>query len=445
MTKVMRYELSWIAPEKSDVDYKKICEILWRLSDEVRTVSNRTVQLWWQWDEKRRAYHREHGEYPKFKDIYGAAPATQMYRDTKDEFVLISTDTLASLTRDVFGRMEKMRKEIWTGERSIVSYRRDQPILIVGRNIHLDKTKYGTYQIRLTMLSKQGMKHFNVDGKIFLFSIVGKLSGSSKAILERCFTGEYKIGASKLIYDKQKKKWFINLTYSFEAQNKNNLDPNRILGVDLGIVHAVHMAVSDVDWDGRRFVIEGGEITKFRTQIEYRRRSLQSQIRTAGNGRKGHGRKRALLPIEHLSHKAANFRDTTNFRYAKRIVDVALEYQCSMIQMEDLQGAGKNDSFLQQNWTFYDLQTKIENRAVQFGVAVKRVAPQYTSQRCHKCGFIDPDNRPAQAEFCCRQCGWKGNADFNAAKNLATRDIEMIIKDTIKASGAKCKRTQKTR
>ena len=49
------------------------------------------------------------------------------------------------------------------------------------------------------------------------------------------------------------------------------------------------------------------------------------------------------------------------------------------------------------------------------------VNPAGTSQICHRCGTVG--QRESQAEFCCTSpdCGWRGNADHNAATNVRTR------------------------
>lgn len=54
----------------------------------------------------------------------------------------------------------------------------------------------------------------------------------------------------------------------------------------------------------------------------------------------------------------------------------------------------------------------------------ERVNPGYTSQKCSGCGHTCPENRPAQAEFCCVNCGQADHADVNASKNI--RDLGRI-------------------
>ena len=95
--------------------------------------------------------------------------------------------------------------------------------------------------------------------------------------------------------------------------------------------------------------------------------------------------------------------------------------------MEKLTGiTSKADRFLK-NWTYYDLQTKIENKANEAGINVIYIDPKYTSQRCSQCGYIHEDNRPNQANFKCLNCGFQENADYNASQNIGIKNIDKII------------------
>jgi transposase len=50
---------------------------------------------------------------------------------------------------------------------------------------------------------------------------------------------------------------------------------------------------------------------------------------------------------------------------------------------------------------------------------VQKVSPAYTSQTCSQCNTRDRQARESQAVFRCRACGYCGNADVNAARNIA--------------------------
>lgn len=45
----------------------------------------------------------------------------------------------------------------------------------------------------------------------------------------------------------------------------------------------------------------------------------------------------------------------------------------------------------------------------------------YTSQRCSSCGETLAANRPSQAQFCCQNCGYAIQANYNAAKNIGMK------------------------
>ncbi|MFI9776138.1 zinc ribbon domain-containing protein [Streptomyces sp. NPDC051956] len=49
------------------------------------------------------------------------------------------------------------------------------------------------------------------------------------------------------------------------------------------------------------------------------------------------------------------------------------------------------------------------------------VDPAYTSQECSTCHHTARGNRPSQAVFSCRVCGFVDHADHNASHNIAHR------------------------
>lgn len=55
------------------------------------------------------------------------------------------------------------------------------------------------------------------------------------------------------------------------------------------------------------------------------------------------------------------------------------------------------------------------------------VNPAYTSQTCSKCGHCAKENRESQADFECRQCHARMNADLNAANNILKRGLDHLL------------------
>ena len=76
-------------------------------------------------------------------------------------------------------------------------------------------------------------------------------------------------------------------------------------------------------------------------------------------------------------------------------------------------------------WAFGQLTNYLGYKGKRAGVPVLFVNPAYTSQMCSKCGHTEEDNRLSQSEFCCISCGYKENADINAAINILSKGIAL--------------------
>jgi transposase len=78
------------------------------------------------------------------------------------------------------------------------------------------------------------------------------------------------------------------------------------------------------------------------------------------------------------------------------------------------QKAGLNRGILKSGWGL--LVTRLEQKAPG---RVEKVKAAYTSQTCNACKHIASQSRKSQAIFVCVACRHQGNADVNAARNIA--------------------------
>jgi transposase len=69
-------------------------------------------------------------------------------------------------------------------------------------------------------------------------------------------------------------------------------------------------------------------------------------------------------------------------------------------------------------WSFAQFQAFVTYKAEAKGVKLGFVEPSYTSQKCSQCGHIERGNRPSQAEFKCKKCGFSVCADYNPSMNI---------------------------
>lgn len=437
-TKVMRFQI--IKP--LDCEWKLFGHILNELRSKTRYILNKGIQGQWEWDGFSSEYKKLHDNYPNTKEIlgYSGSQAVRNYvkLQIKDEIAMFNSSNVDSILNETYSKWNTHKKDIFAGKVSIPSYRRDDvPIFLRDTSLQIHKDE-DCYMANLSLISNSYRKE--LDRKNGQFLVLLKAGdGTQKAILDRVINGEYKRCASQII--QHKNKWFLNLTYQFISEEKK-LNKYKVMGVDLGITNVATMQIFNTStnkYDYLKYnqcVIDGKELIHFRQKTEARKRDLQKQSKVAGGGRVGHGYNARMKPVLRVGDKVARFRDTYNHKVSKYIVEFALRNECGIIQMEDLSGFTEKakESFLK-NWSYYDLQTKIEYKAKEHGIEVIKVDPRYTSKRCNKCGTIHSENRDCktnQSKFKCVECGHEDNADINAAKNLAIPYIDTIIKESLK-------------
>jgi IS605 OrfB family transposase len=89
-------------------------------------------------------------------------------------------------------------------------------------------------------------------------------------------------------------------------------------------------------------------------------------------------------------------------------------------------------------WAFARITDSLKHKLSRFGFDSQKVfviSEAWTSIKCHKCGH--KGIRPKQSYFLCHTCGYRDNADKNAAINIARRLITLIssLKDEKRGLG----------
>ncbi len=428
------------------IPYKDICKILWELQNETRTIKNKAVQLCWEWLGYSSDYKAQNGDYPKEKEhllsvdkktgeVKGYALQSFLYDELKGNYM--QSGNYSQTIQLVYKAFKKNQGSILKGDKSIVNYKWNQPLDLHCNSIKLDYDKEeNQFTVQISLLNKAGKQKFDIQ-KPFIFesSLKSKQKGQ-RVILERCIDGIYKIGGSKLIYDQKKRQWVLLLSYSFESEI--NPDPqDNILGVQIGVFNSV---VASVLGDYDSFKTEGGEVEVFRAQVEKRKKQMSKQRKNCGDGSIGHGYHTRTGPVLNIKDKIARFRDTYNHKISRAVVNYAVRKKCGIIQMESLKGysQGENgidgytkgfikekDPFLK-NWSYYDLQQKIETKAKEKGIEVYYLNPELLSLRCSACGHIDKANlsETEKGSFKCTKCGYEANSDYNESQNISIKDID---------------------
>lgn len=394
-----------------DMDYESFCKRMRDIQYQVRQYKNRASSEYF-------LYMMKKNDGMEPPDLYGLAKSCMPY---------CNTGNISYNVQDMMKRFKTDWKDILSGKKSIPSYKSNQPIALHKNSIYLYEEN-GKYYVRLSVFSRDGVREYSLKDGMCNFEIWHKCRGSIP-IVERCLSGEYQHCGSELKYDNDKKMWSLSLTYKFDNKQEN-LIQDRIMGIDLGIRVPIAAAISG---SKKKYRVGSDEIEKFRAKTEQMRKELSKSRVVSGIGSSGHGRDTKMAPVDRIANRIANFRNTKNHSYSKWIVNIAVKNKCGVIQMEDLSGisSGKKEKFLK-DWSYFDLQQKIEYKAKAHGIKVIYVDPKFTSQRCSCCGYISPNNRVARDKFVCERCGFEAHADDNSACNIAIKNIDKVIENSVK-------------
>ena len=200
--------------------------------------------------------------------------------------------------------------------------------------------------------------------------------------------------------------YFLHVQLADEAPEP--IATNGTLGVDLGRQRVA------VDSDGE--IHEATEVNRVREHYPKVRRSAQSK-----------GTKGAKRLLKRLSGREKRHQRAINHAISRRIIDKA-KATGRTVAIEELTGirgrtkVRKARRYGQQSWSFHQLRAFLEYKAIDAGVPLVAVNPAYTSKTCHRCG--EHGHRDALL-FSCTTCGFEGDADINAALNIAARGAEV--------------------
>lgn len=339
-------------------------------------------------------------------------------------------------------------RDVLRGKASLPTFRLDMAIPLrcdgVARR-RLERASNGNVEVDLQVCRKPYPRVVLQTGDLgdavraTLDRLLANSNQSPNGYRQRCF---------EIKHDERANKWWLYVTYDFPAAPAPRLDPNVVVGVDLGVSCPLYAALSNghARLGRRQFRALGARIRSLQTQIMARRRSMLSggqEVTSNTTARSGHGRRRKLRPINRLEGRINSAYTTLNHQLSAAVVAFAKNHGAGVIQIEDL--AGLKDTlrgtYLGGRWRYHQLQQFLEYKATQAGIQLRRVPPRYTSRRCSKCGYINPQfdratrdaHRvgPRPTGFTCPECGYGEDRyvdpDYNAARNLAALDIARLI------------------
>ncbi len=132
------------------------------------------------------------------------------------------------------------------------------------------------------------------------------------------------------------------------------------------------------------------------------------------------GTRSAHRKLRELSGRERRFVLDTNHVISKQIVNLPFNvFALECLESTKMRKKKKGRRFNHKlgSWSPFQLEQFISYKAEDMGKAVVCVNPEYTSQKCSRCGFIDRNNRKGSI-FHCRNCNFQLHADLNASRNI---------------------------
>jgi putative transposase len=212
---------------------------------------------------------------------------------------------------------------------------------------------------------------------------------------------------SSVTLNRREGEWFA----TFVVERKGSkVQAAEVIGVDIGMVSIVSTS------SGRRY----GQVSpELRRRVEHAnaKRRLKQQLNAC---------------LKRKSRATVSLKDDKTEAFARNEIGRALNQMLdelpggTKVALERLTVKDMRFKSRQMNRALRASQLgyvrdKLKFKLDERGIRYRSVQPAYSSQQCSQCGFTISMNRRSQAEFDCLWCGFKANADQNAASNIAER------------------------
>ncbi len=336
------------------------------------------------------------------KDLYTVIQS-QVNFQVKDNMSLVTQRAKKDFTTALKNGMAR-------GERSLTTYKRDYPLMIRGRDLKFYYEGEDVYIkwikgiVFKVVIGRKDKNYKELQHTLHEVIVNQELEADKRS---------YKICDSSMSFISN--KLILNLTLDIKTSTKKEFKEGRVVGVDLGINIPAYVSLSDVSYIKRALGSED-RLIDTAIQMKHRLRRLQKEVSYAKSGK---GRAKKTKALDALRDKEANFRKTFQHKISKDIIEFAKQNNAGQINLELLSLKDSKNSFILQNWGYYQLQQMIEYKAEREGIEVKYVDPYHTSQTCSECGHYEEGQRETQEKFICKSCGFSVNADYNASRNIA--------------------------
>lgn len=337
---------------------------------------------------------------------------------------------------------EHGKKLMASGESVLPTHRADgtHPLCFHQKAIKLIKID-SSYFIIYHMFAKKWADKENLPQWIAFEIKIKKRDKTGESQLGKVLSGEWKTGSGQLVRSKRDRgnKYIMHLVVKYEPDPFKTLSETVIMGVDQGVTTpaAINFRINGEPQKWALCIGNGKMLLNARAIVRSDIIRHLRGLKRKDSPLQGHARETALERLKELRKRERRIMKTASQKLAASIAEQAKRNGAGIWQIENITGAIKEDKpWLAKNWAPGMLMDALRWQAKQIGAEIRLIDPQFTSQRCSKCGHIDAGNRPKgkmkASYFKCTACGYTDHADKNAARNISLEGIETIIKETLK-------------
>jgi len=334
-----------------------------------------------------------------------------------------------------------------TGDRQLPTHRTDgtHPILGRGKETKIIRL-VDRYFLIVQVFSETWAKKHDLPSGWIAFPV--KIKPRDKTMagqLERTIQGEWSLKNSRIRRNPRKRgdRWLGQVVVSYLPEPFKKLDPETVMGIDLGVnvPACVHIRDHGKPMRWAMKVGRGRDMLNTRGIIRSEINRIIRALKSKDSPLDGEARKAAQAKLKNLRKREKRVMKTASQTIAARIAEIARRNGAGCWQMEALSADIKDDKpWLARNWAPGMVVDAVRWQAQQLGAKLELINPAYTSQRCSRseCGHISGANRPkgrkGAAYFQCVKCGYQEDADRNAARNISTPGIADLIQVNMQKS-----------
>jgi IS605 OrfB family transposase len=215
---------------------------------------------------------------------------------------------------------------------------------------------------------------------------------------------------------------WLAVTAAVPVQQDPDLDPGRVAGVDLGIIHPYAVVTPEAGLLVSGRAIRADSYLHLKDQQARRAKAARRAPRPGQRGSRRWRRHRARLRRAEARHRRRVHQ--AHHEAAKHVVAFAVQQRVGTLLLGDPKGITKHDAGRVHNWRLRQwrrthLLQALRDKAGLAGVVVRLVDERGTSSTCPACHRRVP--KPTGRRSACPHCTFQGHRDLVGAYNIAAK------------------------